>query len=170
MDEERLSRIEALGIQTNEAVVGLFHLMGLNPNNKPRTQKEVEAAWSILTNLMAKKSWTSEEMQASIEMVWYMSQEDLRCIETKAKKKLAWLPLFRLFYMMKLQVEGQPDFKSSYKLKVLESRLRGVAAKLEYQAHSYLLRFAPELKEAIENFIYGYMDNAIVPTEISSIS
>lgn len=149
-------------------VTGLFHLMGLSHNNKPRSKDELRRVWSMLHHLGAKKSWTEAEVYAVIEFVWYLTQDDLRVLEGIGGKKLCWLSIFSLLDAMRWELINLPHFTASKMLHVLESRVRGALANLERSAQIYLLRYAPALKESIETYIRGHLDDVTPELDVSS--
>ncbi len=169
---ENAPTLESLQNQVNKLsaeVTGLFNQMGLSPNNKPRTDEELRRVWALFQHLGAKKSWTEPEVYAVIEFVWYLNQFDLRRLEKLDGRKLCWISIFRLLGYMRQAILDMPNFEYSKLLHVLESRVRGASANLERTAQIYLLLHAPALKESIESYLNGHMDDITPELDVSSV-
>ena len=153
--------------ELSSEVTGLFNLMGLSPNNKPRTDEELRKVWALFQYLGAKKNWTEPEVYAVIEFVWYLNQFDLRRLEKIDGRKLCWISIFRLLGYMRQAILDMPNFEYSKLLHVLESRVRGATANLERTAQIYLLLHAPALKESIESYLHGHIDDITPELDVS---
>lgn len=150
--EERVANLES-------AVPALYRILGLNPNNKPRGDEELMEAWAKLQSMGAKKEWDDADIMSTVQRVWYLTQDELRRLERLTEIKLCWLPVFRLLDLMRLRLIATKDFEGNFFSHMLEARIRGATSNLEKATVVYLLRYAPELHDAIQEHISAFTDD-----------
>jgi len=141
------------------SVQAVWRLFGLNPNNKPRSGEELLRVWARMQQIGAKKEWDEADTTSTVEFAWYLTQDDLKRLERLTEIQLCWLPLFQLLDMMRLRLIATDDFEGNYISHVTEMRIRGAIANLEKATQIYLLRYAPELHDAIQEHIHAFTDD-----------
>lgn len=149
--EDRMADLEG-------SVQALYRLHLLSPSKEPRNDEKLMGDWARLQDIGAKKEWDEIDTASTVQFAWYLTQDELRRLERLTGIKLCWLPLFRLLDLMRIRLVAMEDFEGDFALHMEEAKIRGAISNLEKATVVYLLRYAPELHDAIQEHIHAYTD------------